>query len=300
MNKFLKNIITYIVSFYSILFLAIYVTNYVIKKRANFKLEPNITKIILGNSQPECAYNDTIISNFKNLAKSGESYFYNYHKLKQVLNQNKQLNTVYIEFSTPNILVREDEKIWENRFINHHLPNYFNFLDFRDHKLLATKNITGYTHSLFKSLKLSTSRIILNKYNYIDSIGGYKYLVRDKTKRILDTLKNKPFVQKHLNNNDISNWDLKYLKKMIELCKHKNISVYLVRSPYHKQFTGNTYESSFQEVRQKKFSTVPFLDFKNFPVQNSEFGDLQHLNYKGATKFSIWFNIQLQENSKEE
>jgi hypothetical protein len=33
-----------------------------------------------------------------------------------------------------------------------------------------------------------------------------------------------------------------------------------------------------------------FLDFADFPILNSEFGDLEHLNYRGAAKFSIWFN----------
>ena len=35
---------------------------------------------------------------------------------------------------------------------------------------------------------------------------------------------------------------------------------------------------------------VEFLDFSKFPLENSEFGDLEHLNYKGAKVFSEWFN----------
>jgi hypothetical protein len=295
MSKFIKNIIRYLLCFFSIIFLVVFITKYTVKKNADFKLESNVTSIILGNSQPESAYNDSLISNFKNLAKSGESYFYNHQKLKHILEQNEQLNTVYIEFSTANILIREDEKIWKNRFINNQLPTYFNFLEFNDHKLLALKNSSGYTHSLFKSLKQNIKRITLNKYNYIDSVGGYLYLKRNKIQTILDTLANNNTKQHKLSTQETSLYDLGYLKKMIALCKKKDIDVYFIRSPYHKLFAGNRYEASFQKIKQNRFGDVPFLDCKNFPIENSEFGDLQHLNFIGAKKFSLWFNLHNQQ-----
>ena len=37
-----------------------------------------------------------------------------------------------------------------------------------------------------------------------------------------------------------------------------------------------------------------FLDFKEYPLTNSEFADLVHLNYNGAKIFSIWFNELLE------
>lgn len=37
------------------------------------------------------------------------------------------------------------------------------------------------------------------------------------------------------------------------------------------------------------FPSIEYLDFSKFPLDNSEFGDLEHLNYKGAKVFSNWF-----------
>ncbi|MBQ0740337.1 hypothetical protein J9332_39270, partial [Aquimarina celericrescens] len=34
---------------------------------------------------------------------------------------------------------------------------------------------------------------------------------------------------------------------------------------------------------------IEYLDFSNFPLSNSKYGDLGHLNYKGAKIFSEWF-----------
>ena len=43
-------------------------------------------------------------------------------------------------------------------------------------------------------------------------------------------------------------------------------------------------------ILSTRFADIEFLDFAKYPLQNSEFGDFDHLNYRGARKFSIWFN----------
>ncbi|MCC1484899.1 hypothetical protein [Winogradskyella immobilis] len=223
MNKFLKKSILFIAYFYSCLLLLICVSNYCINKHVNLKLDRNIKHIVIGNSKPECAYNDSLISNFKNLSRSAESYFYNYIKLKQVLNQNSQIETVFIEFSNANILIREDQKIWRNRFLNHNLPQYFPFLEINDHKLLAYKNALGYQQNILKSLSYNFNRIVSSNYNYIDSLGGFLALKRQKVKTILDTLSYNPIKQIALNPKQISINDLGYLEEMIQLCRRKKL-----------------------------------------------------------------------------
>jgi hypothetical protein len=56
---------------------------------------------------------------------------------------------------------------------------------------------------------------------------------------------------------------------------------------------GYNYEERYQQIVLNKFSDVEFLDFSKYPLTNSEFGDLDHLNHKGAKKFSYWFNTML-------
>lgn len=299
MKAFLRNIIKFFLLFYGVLFILVYGTNFIFNKNASFKLDKTITKIIIGNSQPECAYNDSLISKFKNLAKSGETYFYSYQKLKKVLEQNPQIKTVFIEFNPTNILIREDEKIWGDRYINHLLPNYQPFLKLKDNALLAYKNNSGYHHAILKSLYKNTKRISLGHYNFIDSIGGYQYLKRYKTKAILDTLTIRNIKQVDLEKTQLSNYDLTYLSKIIALCNQSKINFYLVRSPYHEKFIGNIYESSFQQIRQERFVDIEFLDFRDYPLNHSDYADLQHLNHRGAHKFSNWFNEWCSENTKD-
>ncbi len=276
--------------FFGGLILLVFSTNYIVDTNANFKIKKNVAHIFLGNSQPECAYNDSLIINFKNMANGGETYFYSYQKLKKIVTQNPQIESVYIEFNATNILHREDQKIWSDRYINHFFPTYNPFLEFEDHTLLVQKNSGGYQHALLKGLSYNIKRIVQNQYHFLGDIGGYKYLKRSKTQKILDSISmpnNKPQTKEKT---ILSNYDIHYLNKIIKLCRQNKITPFLVRSPTHERFQGNYYESLFQKVRQEQFSEVNFLDFKDFPLQNSEFGDLQHLNFKGARKFSIWFN----------
>ena len=58
----------------------------------------------------------------------------------------------------------------------------------------------------------------------------------------------------------------------------------------HPKYDGRDNEKIFQSILKSNFSGIEFLDFKDFPLSNSEYGDLEHLNYRGANKFSPFFD----------
>jgi hypothetical protein len=298
MILFVKNIIKFFLIFFSCIIVVFALSNYLINKNAKFKLNKNIDSIILGNSQPECAFNDSLIDNFKNLSKSAETYFYLYPKLKNILKQNQQVKFVFIEFNPTNILEREDQKIWKEKFINYSLPTYNTFLNFKQHKLLILKNPTGYLQTNLLSKRNNIKRIYLNNYNFINDIGGYRYLKGNKINKdpnSIDINKNKQYLLENIN---LSKYDLSYLDKIIKLCEENKLTIYLIRSPYHKRFAVNLYESVFQQVKQERYHDIPFLDFKDFQLEDDDFRDLQHLNYKGARKFSLWFQNKISDSLK--
>ncbi|MEM5564589.1 hypothetical protein WNY78_05720 [Psychroserpens sp. AS72] len=285
MRLFLKNTILFLSIVYGSIFIMLVSSNYVINSRADFKLKPNTNKIVLGNSHPTGTFNDSLISNLKNLSDPGDSYFYGYQKLKEILKQNPQVDSVFVEFNPKTILKWEDSKLWRK----HQVPNYLAFFEFEDHRLLATDNNIGYQQELIKGIAKNLQRIILNRYNYIDSIGGYRYVNNTRIESILDTLTYNPQKQYSLKENSLSQYDISYLNKMVRLCETENIKIVFVRSPYHKKFDGHRFETIFQTYRKENFETIPFLDFQNFPMEDSDFKDLEHLNHIGARKFSLWF-----------
>lgn len=253
----------------------------------DFSISPKYQTIILGHSHPECAYNDNILTATKNLAESGESYFYTYIKAKQVIEQNTHLKSVLIEFSNNQITQRMDEWIWADNYLQHKLPILAAHLDLNSMLFLLNKNTVGFINATPNILKRRL-KMAITKYDYSKMLGGYLHLERDfkniEEKKHLETT-----LTIKADSSNISFANITYLRKLVDYAKENQLKVYLIRSPLHENFGGRANEIIFQEIRKANFSDVEFLDFSNFPLSNSEFGDHQHLNYKGAKTFSSWF-----------
>ena len=77
---------------------------------------------------------------------------------------------------------------------------------------------------------------------------------------------------------------------MIQACNRNGVRVYLIRSPLHPKYEGLQNETIYQEILHNELQPAELLDFRNYPLSNSEFGDLEHANYKGAKKYSLFIN----------
>jgi len=286
MRPFVKLSILFSIILGSLIFILITSSEYIIQKNADFKLKPNTKYLLLGHSHPECAFNDTLINNFKNLAQSGESYFYTLFKAKKTLEQNPSIETVFIEFTNEQINKSIDINIWDDKYINWRYPQYSPFMNFTDKMVLVENNLSGYLNATSLSFKNNFGRVLKQDFSYPESIGGYLYLKRNKTDSLLKTQKVKTIKE---TKPQISEVNLNYLSKLIRLCKAQGKNVFLIRSPQHKKYAGYSNENTYQNLRKSRYTSIGYLDFSKFPLHNSQFGDLEHLNHKGATIFSNWF-----------
>lgn len=243
------------------------------------------TNIVLGHSHPECALNDSIIDNFKNHARSGESVFYSYHKLVRIINENKKLENVFLDISNNQLTKRlPDKEIWRDSSANEYgmLFSYFSFNElqmlFQNNQMLSLFLIKDYI-----------KRIFTNDFDYPSVRGGYLYLERDKLQeQIKNSLKGEQSEKAKL-----CMISIEYISKIIQLCDENNLNLYLVRMPLHRdylKYIDVIQDDLYFEVIEQYFSNQKFIDFKNFPLLDEDYGDLGHLNYKGAKKFSIWFD----------
>ena len=75
-----------------------------------------------------------------------------------------------------------------------------------------------------------------------------------------------------------------YLMKIVELCKIYNVELILINTPTYKSeiYSNNTLQSYYNRY----FSQIKYLDFSDFVLPDSGYGDIEHLNYKGAEIFS--------------
>lgn len=288
MQKFTRHLLIFF------LILSTTLTIFLILNRhcGNFQINENNNILIVGHSHPECAFNDSLISHVKNYAASGESYFYTYFKTKKIIEQNPEINIVLIEFSNNQIRASKDDWIWNEEYILNRLPKYGAYMDFEAYRLLLTKNPKGLMNAMPAFLKYSLNQAF-NGYQTQEDIGGYYYLERNKTDSLVANIN-----QISIPDNPsqaISDYNLQYLQKLIHCLISLNRRVFLIRSPLHSMYEGYSNEGQFQEIRKVNFPEIEFLDFSKFPLKNSEFGDLEHLNHRGARKFSAWFNQLLLE-----
>jgi len=300
MKQFTIKLISFVLLFLILIFITTFLSNKLINNANYYKLSDTTKFVVFGNSHSECAFNDSLIRNFKNLGNSGESYFYTYLKVKKIISSNRQIKNVFIEFTNNMIEKSIDSWTFDDTYLPIRIPTYFPLMDYSDFRLIWTYNYKGFLNCVPKSILKNIGRnfkyvLCAEKgFNKEAHFGGYLYLVRDKT----DSLVNNPPIS-NLNEktkSEISEINIKYLVKTIEFCKLNNVKVFLIRSPLHSKYTGNENKIKFRELLRFQLINSEFLDFKDFPLQNYEFGDLEHLNYKGARIFSIFFNNLLDLN----
>ncbi len=294
MKKFILKIVVFLVTSLLVTVVINFALNSYTRSRSKFKMEKQPKSIVVGHSHPECAFNDSLIQDFNNFSNSGETYFYTYVKTKKIILNNESIENVFVEFTNNNIYKSRDSLIFNDKNINYRYPKLDAFLEKKQQEILLKNNITAYLNALSQSKKKQILRIFESDFNFIDEFGGYLYLKRFKTDSLLNNIgERKNLKEKAINSFPFSKLDLSYLRKIIEFCEKNHRKVYLIRSPQHPRNRTMKNEIAFQYILHEEFNDVEFLDFVNFPLKNSEYGDLGHLNYLGAEKFSSWVDLLL-------
>ena len=290
MKRFLKRLLLFVVPMLLMVIGVSFVSKYLVNNKPVFQLPKSIHSLILGHSQPECAFNDSLISNVKNMAQGGEAYFYTYQKIKKLLPENPQIKTLYVSFSNNQIEPRMDEWTYDDEHVGNYFPKYAAQLDGEDYTLLLQHNYKAVLSGELKALKNNLTFLAKGENDFLknNNWGGYLRLKRNK----LDSIIKVNFINtiKKEFSNSVSTINVSYLEKIVEFCQQKNVKVIFYRTPIHPILFNEYDEQKFQHLRKQKFAQIPFLDFHDFKLAPDEMGDFDHLNYKGARKFSIYFD----------
>jgi len=294
MKQFIKNVLLFTITCLLLALIIIFIENRIINLQGRFKLANNEKYLFLGHSHAQMAYDDRLIDSSVNQASSGEAYFYTYIKLNKLLESNREIKTVFIEYSNNSISTEMDGWIWDDIHILDRYKVFTAYTHLDELKVLGSKNLKATLQCSLKSI-VNNIYYILHPVNITkDSMmGGYIYLVRDKTDSILQAHSKNPATL--VSDTNISVLNIDYLQKIIEVCRQKGISVYLIRSPLHPQYPGFSNELKFRNLLKTRLAGAEFLDFKDYPLKNSEYGDLEHVNFRGAKKYSLFFNRLLKE-----
>lgn len=301
MRKFLKKTIIFLLSLILLLFGVDWLSSKLIIEKSDFKLMSKPKYLVLGHSQPEHAFNDSLIEGLKNLAEGGESYFYTYYKSVEILKNNPTIETVFINFSNNNIAQSRDSWTWDCYYMAERLNRFSPLIKTEGKLKLAYYNLPCFTKTMLFVLKERWSNLLTQNLQYSKNLGGYRVTSKlDSSREELKT----PIMNhlKELNAFDpkaekASKHNLEYLNKLIEFCKNQDKQVVLVRLPQQQEYRFWDNEIQFSQIRKQYFIELPFLDFANFPLKDNDFIDYSHLSFQGASRFSNYFN-ELLKNKK--
>ncbi len=267
-----------------------------LKKMVNnytdFSMDSKINTLVLGHSQTEHAFKDSIIPGLKNICFGGESYYFTYQKLKIILEHNtsnKNIKNIIVSFSNNQVEKPMDKWTYGEETIINFYPKYSFGTNYNDAKLLAKNDFKTFLKAEYHGM-ISNAKLLVSRKNIFDdrNFGGYNYIKKSQ----IDSLLKTNYIDNFLKTNPkgVSLVNLSYLDKIVTLCEKYDLNLFFIRTPIHNTFFSKLNEKQFQEIRMKRYATVTFLDYHDFLLENSDYKDFNHLNDSGSKKFSNYFS----------
>jgi hypothetical protein len=224
-----------------------------------------------------------------NVAQAAEIYLHSYYKIKMILKENSNIKAIFIDFCNFQITSKQDSILFDNAYLTKRYKTYMPFYSFQEIWMLFKYNPKVLLNAHFKSLiPCLFHSICYSNFSQDNFVGGYQIL----SNVLLDSTKytNIGIKDETSSNNNISVRNLYYLDQIIELCNQYNIPLYFIRTPINDKWEYLKLEPQYQKLLKTRYSDQVLLDFKDFPIDNNEFADKEHLNQTGAVKFTNFFN----------
>jgi hypothetical protein len=265
-----------------------------IKSKASFKLPQDKNILILGDSHTEFAIDDNILPRSINVSQGATAYLYTYCELKKFLDENSHIDTLLLSFHY-NILTKGAEDLWlfKDEFITNKIPKYFTLMG-KDEFLIYLNNEAFIKSTL--QIPIINVRAILRFFR-VGSISYTDLYIGEKGRldrnKLQEDINRRNKVSKSQQSEILSEHQRNYLLKIVELCKTKQVELILINTPiYDAQKYGSTDKlNNFYDTYLKG---TKYWDYSGYPLPDSYYGDIEHLNYKGAEIFSSYLRDSLQ------
>lgn len=245
----------------------------------NFSLEKKINILILGDSHTRYSLDDNILTNTFNFSQDADSYFYSFQKLKLITAKNEQIDTVFISYSQHNIhKCIEDRWLLNNGHLKNRLKFYLPLLDSDDWLFFLRNKPAEFIPGLFSQIQFPY--YFLKKPN---PYGGFDHMENNILEKEIEEQK-KNGIREEYKSFTESNIETDYLKKIIEYCNLRNISVILINTPIFE--TLQMEQNDLYQFYSMNLSNTLFYDFSKIEMKDSYFGDLVHLSPSGSKYFS--------------
>jgi hypothetical protein len=258
----------------------------------------NINSLVLGDSHIQNAIDDSKILQLQSLAQFSEAPIYSYYKLEAILQKNKHIKKVYLGFSYHTISSYFDDYTY-GKFSKNIASKYFFILPYTIQWELIKRNPISIKELLINSYSYGFKAFYFNN-NDLPFVGKYANNFKNTHSNIASM--NKRIEQQFYDNGKVRSYselNLLYLDKLIELCKSKDIKLFLLNAPlddYYYNHIPPAFKEKYVQVLNERNLIV--IDFKNCEFKDDSFiPDGDHLSSEGAIIASDYLK-QFDENHK--
>lgn len=283
MKHFIQRIIAILAT--SLLFICIlsFLSAWIIRKKSDYRIEPSCHTIAIGTSTIWTSINDSILTSWKNCSEGGQPFISIYAKLYNILKTNRQIDTVLLSTEPIDFLRLEPDLTSRKKmdYLKVHIVN-------------APSELYEDLPSIPLIKIFTTLPSTLISLSPICAAGNYKYLKRNKlnleiqlTKKEFAKYKDNKFCLSKEDIERTSPLQIKWLKKIINLCKEYNTQLVLFNAPTYNLDEFYCLEGYFDLLSTFSDNDLLIADYSEFQFPDTSYmADIIHLNHKGADYFS--------------
>lgn len=270
-------------------FVGTYAAYFVRLRTMSFALPPDKKIVFIGDSHIEIGVNETLIPNAYNFAKSGDPYLDQLTRLKRLLEDNPQVETIFIT-ATPHSLARYgDQRIFSDFVMQSVVPTAFPLYSRRERDLYLKKDPLRLAKFVFGKPMSSAKRTIdacLSRQRAMAKLGArHDSASRNLEKSIAVERGLRPGKKLHGDDSCGTELQVAYLREIVELTRSRGARIIFLNPPLYRaeEFFDVAY---FENLLKEKFSDIEFWDYADFPMPDDCRQDINHLNRWGAEIFS--------------
>lgn len=263
----------------------------------NTMFDDNIAIIVCGDSHMQSGINDSLLLSSMNISLTSQPYFYSYSVLSILLSNNPQIENVLLGYSYHSLSPLIDSIISERKLAQKACLDRKPYLVISPLSYVYQLVISdGFQELLMGSVNQIYKGMFSSEIVEMPYIGGYYSSISNNlSDENIDAA-----IQRHYYDefgavcSGVSVMQIDYLYKIAELCNKCDVELYLINTPISRQYfeaIPRSYIDNYYYIASTVDAT--FLDFHDFPLPDSCYGDADHLNYYGATEFSLYLDSLL-------
>lgn len=268
-----------------------------------FRLDASVRTVVLGDSHPKTSIDPAILNDTVNSADSLENYFLSYYKLRRLLDANPNLQNIILGFSYHNISMHHEKILFDHESTQKLLARYFLLLDgeaigrirsfSRPFLMNYVKYRVGFPIEIYNDKDLLKNLFGSVEFSRYPFAGGFYLSTRSNLS--LDFIREKIdlyFYDGGIEYMGTSQMMIEYLEKIIALCAEKKVRLFLYNAPLHPEFRKLIPAESIEDFSSLKdrlvaeHSHVTYLDLVDFPLEDFQYGDGDHVNSLGSDAVS--------------